>query len=522
MKRLRILILFTVLALLAVGMTHAQDEKVLVIGHAEATDSYDPAHGYTQTTGIVEKAAYDTLLTYPADNASEVLPSLATSWEVSDDGLTYTFTLRDDAVFADGDPVTAEDVAFSLLRLKNVHGNPSFLAADIATVEASDDHTAVVTLSAPNAGFLHLLPNGAFSIVDSEAVIANGGSSADDAETADTAMAYLDSTSAGSGPYVLESWTPQEQTVLVRNENYWGEAPYYDRIIIQNIPEAATQKAALEGGDVDMALDLTRDQATTMEGNDAITITSAPSNYTHFVLMNENAEMCGPLSDPVVQNAIRYAIDYEGYITLWGGITPAAPTAVAAFFVDYGTDHAIQRDVDHAKELLAEAGYPDGLDVTLDYPVFTFQGVNMETNAQKLAADLEEAGIHVTLNGGDLQTKLQEYRDGAECFGLWFWGPDRLDPLDTLAFLPGGNVAGRAQWTDPDPEIVALRDAAVAETDPEASVEAWHAVYAWLQEKGPWAALIQPDVYTAFDSDIQGYVWHPQWLVDLAKLSVAE
>src|SRR5690606_2450022 len=249
MNKVRVLLFLLIVLSLATGVAQAQEERILVIGHAESTDSLDPARGYTQTTGIINRVTYETLVTFPDEDASEILPLLATDWTISDDGLTYTFNLREGVTFANGDPLTAEDVVFSVNRLKYVQGSPSFLTAGIADVTADDESTVTFTLSAPNPAFLANLANNAFSITNAEQVRAAGGTDAEDAASTDAAESFLNSTSAGTGPYILEAWDPQVQTVLVRNENYWGEQPYFDRIIITNIPEAAAQKAALESGE---------------------------------------------------------------------------------------------------------------------------------------------------------------------------------------------------------------------------------------------------------------------------------
>jgi peptide/nickel transport system substrate-binding protein len=518
---LPILVMALVLSVMSVA---AQDEKVLVIGHAEATDSLDPARGYTQTTGIVLKATYQTLLTFPDADASSVQPEVATSWEVSDDGLTYTFTLSDDIVFASGNPLTADDVVFSINRLKAIKGNPAFLADNIASVAAVDPTTVTITLTAIDPSLLFRLPNSAFAIVDSVLVKEQGGSDAADAATADTAETYLNGQSAGSGPYNLESWEQTVQTVLVRNPNYAGDAPYFDRVIIQNIAEAATQKLSLEAGDIDLALDLSADQAVGLDGNSDIVVYRGSANITHFLLMNRNADIGGPVADPKVALAIRYALDYDGYIDLWGGEQPGtnlATSIVGAF----GSDKALNRDLDMAKQLLVEAGYPDGFDITLSYPNFSFQGVDMNTNAQKIQADLKEVGINVTLNPGDLQVALEEYRTGKEGLGYWFWGPDVLDPADFLAFLPGGNVATeRTLWT-PDNADAALLDLiaqAKVEQDLDARLALYEELQTMAQEIGAFAPFNQPGIQTAFRANIEGYVWHPQWLVDVALLSRAE
>jgi len=521
----RALALITLLVLV-VGVfgVNAQDEKVLVIGHAEATDSLDPANGFTQTTGIVNRATYSTLVTFPDGDASEILPMLADSWEISEDGLTYTFMLNEDAIFWNGDDIDSDDVVFSFKRLQNAAGNPSFLADNIADVVAIDENTVEVSLVDARPSFLVEMVNYAFSVTHADLVRENGGTDADDAAETDTAEDFLNGVSAGSGPYILESWEPQVETVLVRNENYWGEQPYFDRVIIINIPEAATQKVALEAGDIDLALDLSADQMESLTDNPAVDIYSGPSNYTHFLLMNADSEIGGPMSDPTVQLAVRYALDYDGYKTLWGGVTPGTNMWVGLYSA-FGEDMAFVRDVDKAMELLAEAGYADGLDVTLQYPDFSFQGVNMNTNAQKIQSDLAEAGINVTLEPAELQVSLDQYRTGQQGFAYWFWGPDILDPLDFVSFLPGGKVAvERTNWNleDVDQDIQDLIAMANVESDADARLDIFTQLQEFQQENGPYAPFNVPDVQTAYLAGLEGYVFHPAWILDVAILSRAE
>lgn len=501
------------------------EERVLTIGHSEVTESYDPAHAFNPTSGIVHRAAYDSLVTFPADNTTTVEPNLAASWEASEDGTVYTFTLRDDVVFANGDPLTADDVVFSFNRLQNVQSNPSFLAANIASTTAIDENTVEITLAEPHPSFLVELVNTAFSISNDAEVIAAGGTDAADAATSDAAQEFLDQNSVGTGPYILQSWTPQEQTVLVRNPNYWGEAPYFDRVVIVNIPEAATQKVALEAGDIDIATDLTPDQMTDLESNPDIAIFRGLDRWTHFLLMNRDPEIGGPVADPDVALAIRLALDYEGYRELWAGsVTPGSNMWVGLPGA-FGEDQAMQRDLERASQLLSEAGYADGFDIQLSYPDFTFAGVNLGTNAQKIQADLAEVGINVELRPLEVQVALEEYRTGQQGFAYWFWGPDILDPVDFLSFLPGGKVAlERTNWTEEgvDPEILELIAQAQVESDPEARLDVFEQLQRFAQESGAYAPFSVPAIQTAYRADIQGYVWHPEWSVDVALLSRSE
>ncbi|MFK7803028.1 MAG: ABC transporter substrate-binding protein [Anaerolineae bacterium] len=501
------------------------EERVLVIGHSEVTESYDLAHAFNPTSGIVHRATYDTLVTFPDGDASSIEPNLAASWTTSDDGLAYTFTLRDDVTFSNGDPLTADDVAFSITRLINVKSNPSFLADPITSVEAMDEQTVVITLVEPRPSFLAELVNSAFSVGNDSEVMDAGGTNAEDAATADGAQDFLDQNSVGTGPYILTEWTPQEETVLMRNPNYWGDAPYFDRIIIVNIPESATQQVALESGDIDLATDLAPDQVNGLESNPALTVFRGQDRWTHFLLMNRDAEIGGPVADPKVASAIRYALDYQGYTDLWtGSVTPGTNMWVGIAGA-YGPDQALSRDLDKARELLAEAGYADGFEIELSYPDFTFGGINLSTNAQKIQADLAEVGIVVTLRPGEVQVSLEEYRNGQQGLAYWFWGPDILDPVDFLSFLPGGKVAGeRTNWTEDmiDADTLALIAQAGSETDPAVRADVFDQLQAYSQENGAYAPFNVPAIQTAFRADIQGYVWHPEWGVDIAALSRSE
>lgn len=501
----------------------AQDEDVLVIGHSEVTESYDLAHAFNPTSGIVHRATYDTLVTFPQADASSIEPNLATDWSVSDDGLTWTFNLRDDVTFANGDPLTADDVVFSFTRLQNVQSNPSFLADNITAIEAVDDNTVEITLGEPSPSFLAEMVNTAFSVANDTEVMDAGGTNAEDAAETDTAREIFDQTSAGTGPYILESWTPQEETVLVRNPNYWGDEPFFDRVIIVNIPEAATQKVALESGDIDLATDLTPDQLAGMESNENIEIFQGIDRWTHFVLMNRDPEIGGPVADPMVARAIRLALDYEGYRQLWTGSTTPGSNMWVGLQGAYGQDKAVKRDLETARQLLADAGYPDGFEIELSYPDFTFGGINLSTNAQKIQSDLAEIGIDVSLRPGEVQVSLEEYRNGEQGFAYWFWGPDILDPIDFLSFLPGGKVAEeRTNWSDAPQEILDLIAQARVESDTETRLDIFAQLQDYSQESGAYAPFNVPTIQTAYLANIEGYVWHPAWTLDISLLSRSE
>lgn len=516
-------VLGLLLALAFGGAASAQDEKVLVVGHAEFTDSLDPARAFSTTAFIVHKATYQTLVTFAPGTTDTIVPLLAESWESNDDGTVYTFTLRSGVTFADGSPLTAADVVFSFNRLKHIAGNPAFLADTIASVEAPDDQTVVLTLTQPDPSILARLVNTTFSITSGAQVAANGGTDAEDASTADTAEAFLNGASAGTGPYTLVSWEPQVQTVLARNPAFWGEAPYYDRVIIVNLPEAAGQAASLETGEIQVATDLTPDQVPGLQNVPGVAIYQGPTANLHFLTFNTDESISGPLANPLVQRAIRYALDYPGYVTVWGGTTPASILPVG-FFAAYDTDRAFVRDLDQARALLAEAGYADGFETTLSYPSWTFAGVNWDTNAQKIQADLAEVGITVNLAPADVSVAFEDYRAGTQAFGYWFWHPDYIDPANHLVFLPSQTLGNRVNWTDDnaDAEILELRDRALVEIDPDTRVEIFHAIQDYVQQNGPWAPFLQNGIQVGYAAGLQGEVYHPQWILDVTQLSASE
>lgn len=508
----------------AADMPTSDMSKTLIVAVAEDSASLDPSRAFEFVPGLIHKVTYQTLVTWPADSVSEIRPLLAERWEISEDGKTYTFTLNPNAKFHDGTPVTAKDVVFSLNRLKNIKGNPSSLynAASIASVEAKGDATVVLNLENPNPAVLSILTGSFFSIMNSEAVKKQGGTDAENAAQEDKAEQHLNQNSEGSGPFILRKWEKGVEAVLERNPNYWGTPSELERIIIRNVPEAATQKLQLEAGEVDIAFDLTADQVAGLQGNDKVKVFQGPFLNVFFLIMNQDKDIGGPMSDPKVNQAVRLALDYEGIKALAGGsaATPASVIPIG-FIGAYGEERALKRDVEAAKKLLAEAGFADGFEVDLHYPDLSLGGISFPTMAQKVQADLAEIGIKVNLKGEELQTSLAAYRDGKQNFGLWLWGPDFLDPLNYVEFLPEMKVGKRANWTNAnsDSTIQELRDKAKVATDPAERVKIFGQIQDYLQQNGPFAPFVQGGIQIGYSANLKNFVFNPAWRVDLASLS---
>ena len=241
------------------AQAQSRQETLVIARNIDDYITNDVHRTYEYTSQILDHVAYDTLVTVEAPDFTKILPNLATKWEVSKDGLTYTFTLRSGAKFTSGNPVTADDVRFSLRRLKYLKDNPSFFMDPVKDIEAVNPTTVKITLSAPDASFMAALAAVPCGIADSKTVIAKGATDAEDAKDKDKATEYLNNTSEGSGPYKLVSFTKNVEAVMERNPTYWGPKPYFAKVIIKHVPNGTTQREMVERGDADAAHDLDAD-----------------------------------------------------------------------------------------------------------------------------------------------------------------------------------------------------------------------------------------------------------------------
>lgn len=497
------------------------DPKTLVVGAAFDIKSLDPGRGFEQIGGMVHKATYDTLVTLADNDTSHVIPDLATSWDVSPDAKTFTFHLRPGVKFQNsGNPLTSADVKWSWDRVIGIKGNPSFLFDGITSIEAPDPMTVVVTKSDPDPAFIAKGSFPAFAPLDSKTVLAHGGTTGPD----DAAESWLNQNSAGTGPFIMTKYTPDSEVDVQRFVGYWqGDAPF-DRVIYRNIPDAATEKLTLQAGDIDIATEIPPDSVSTLQADQNVKVVQSVGADIFFLLMNEDPSLTsGAMSNPLVQNAVRYALDYQGINALVGGPAVTTPSILPQGFLGAESpDHAIKRDVDMAKSLLSQAGYANGFSVDLQYPTnFARDGVSFDIVAQKIQSDLADAGITVTLKPGEINTELQNYRDAKEGLGFWLWGPDYYDSNDYLAFLPEGIVGKRASWTNAnsDPAIQQLRDQINVETDTNKRAQLWQQAQDYLLQNGPWATVIQPGVYIGTRANIGNYVYNPEWRVNPYSLT---
>jgi peptide/nickel transport system substrate-binding protein len=487
----------------------------LVVETSFVLKTVDPARMFEPTGLMIDHVLYDTLLTYKGSNVSTPVPDLATSYTASADAKTYTFTLRQGVKFANGDPVTAADVVFSLMRTKNINGNPSFLMAGI-TATAPNPSTVVLTSSTPNTAIPAILTNPALGIVDQAKVVAAGGSDAANAATADKAEAALNMTSEGSGPYTLTSFSTTTQVVLTANPNYWGPKPAYHEIVIRNV-EASVQKLDVLKGESQIAVDLSPTQAQGMTG---VQIVNGASPNLFFLLTNDNPKVSKVSSNPMFQQAVRDGINYASLVQLAGqGAVQAAGIIPTMFLGSLPAGSGASYDLAKAKAALAASGVGHPT-LSLIYPSdIQVNGISFGSLAARVQQDLQQVGINVQLQGQSIQVALASYRGGQEAMGLWYWGPDFPDPADYLNFLPGALVGLRAGWVKgADPALEAMGVTAASTTGNSTRETLYQQIQRSMNSSGPFMPLIQPAQILIGATSVKNLQSNALWLVDLSEL----
>src|SRR5699024_10135549 len=334
--------------------------RPLVIDTAFSLETGEPGRNYVPTGNMMLHAVYDTLLTFEGSAEDEPIPSLATV-EQNEDATAFTFTLAEGRTFSDGTPITADDVVFSLTRVQGITDSKANFLMNGITVTKVDDMTVELATESPALELPAIVTNPALSILNSKLVQDNGGTTGED----DAAEQFLNSTSAGSGPYLLDSMDITSRAVLVPNPEYNGEyAPSFERITLRNVTESATQLINLQGGDSNLAVDLNGDQVAQLE--DGFTVTSTPSAQTIFLLVNQNEEVGGATANPKFAEAVRYALDYDEILKLAGAGSEQATGVIPPMFLG-ALDTGVTPDLDRAKAALEESGY-DGETLTLQFP----------------------------------------------------------------------------------------------------------------------------------------------------------
>jgi peptide/nickel transport system substrate-binding protein len=491
----------------------ATPADTLVIGkQIDDIISLDPAEAYELSGIEVLANVYDRIMRFEPTDVTALSPGVAESVTASEDGKTFTFKIRPGQTFASGNPITAGDAAWSLQRVIKLEKTPVFLLSQLGwtkdnidtLVTAPDDSTLVVTIETDFAPSLvyALLGSVVGSVVDSKVALEHE-------VDGDFGYGWLKTNSAGSGAYVVRSWTPNETVMLEANPNYRGGVASLKRVVIQHIPEASAQRLALEKGDIDIARNLTPDQITALEGNADIKVTSIPESLLYYIGLNQTKT---ELQDPKVRQALRYLVDYDGMANsfLKGSAQVHQSFWSSGFWAAYD-ENPYTFDPAKAKELLTEAGYPNGFTLDLDAPNFA-PFTNM---AQSVQATFAEAGITVNIVSSEMAPMLTKYRAREHQALMVYWGPDYMDPHtnadgfitnkdNTDAATGGKPLAWRNSWQSE--ELTAAVAKAASERDETTRMNDYIELQKQLLDVGPYIIMFQSTGQRAERAGVEGFV----------------
>ncbi len=491
----------------------------LVVDDAFDLKTSDPARAFELTGSIVDKALYQTALTFTGSDVTKPVPQL-TTYAMSADRRTITLTLDGKHVFSNGDPVTIDDIVWSYKRVQAIAGNPSFLLSDLTTgkpfaIAKTSATTMTITDTQPNPALPSILPNPSLGVLDEKALAQHGGTTT----KSDAAQKYLDGTSVGSGPYRLSSYNVQSKVVFVRNPKYTGAKPKYDRVVLQNV-KGPSQKIDVQGGQAQLALNLNAQQVNGLGSGSTKVIKTTGADVGYLWLNQDPTVSAGVTDRQGVVKAIRHAIDYHALQQIGGtGSTQPGGIIPSQFLGSLKSDPANSTDAAAAKSMLASSGYK-GQTLTLSYPTdATLQGVQFSDLAQSVQSDLQAAGVKVKLNGIPIATLLDAYRAGKLQAGLMYWGPDFPDPSDYLTFSPGQALGLRAGWSKSDaPEVQKAAQAASTAQGTAARTAAYQAWERASNADGAFVPLLQAAEYVVAGSGVTTATPNAIWTVDLAAI----
>lgn len=356
-----------------------------VFSNVGLPSNLDPALAASSDGFLFVRNVYEGLTAYEPGTTT-IVPALATEWTVSDDGLVYTFTLRDDVTYHDGTPFTAETARLGFERLRAVNGAPATMMSEIESIEAVGEYELAITIAAPNGFFTGVLPK--LPLASPAAVEAN--KTADDEWATD----WFASNAAGTGPYRLTSFTVNQDITLTANEDYYldfdPQAP--TDIVLRMDPDVTTALQMLGAGDIDMLGAVGPDDSAAAAELDGVKLVEQPSLQVQTIYMHAAK---GPLTDPRVREAISLAFNYDAMIDFYEGSAVKANGALpATFAAGLETFDDYTQDLDRARALMEEAGYGDG-GLTMRY--VGIKGLSYFEFAGTLLADsLANIGIEVT------------------------------------------------------------------------------------------------------------------------------
>ena len=449
------------------GEGEGGNPEQVVIATDVDLNALDPMGNWSGACYYIYWTCYDRLLGYDYETG-EYLPELATSWEVSEDGMEYIFHLRDDVYWHDGTQFTAKDVVYTVKRgIETQCGNyPS-----VNHAEAIDDFTVKYVMDSPNSLVLDK------QWIGDAAVIQDG--CGDDVAT----------NIMGTGAYKVKEWRIGEHLIIEANPDYWGEQPQIKEIKFVTMPEANARLMAVQAGDVHVAKIGAANLKAAQE-DENLTIYATPSVQMNYLTFNHTNEI---LSNKLVRQAIAYAINKQDIIdAALEGQGTAANTMVPASIQGHAADiKGYEYDVEKAKALLAEAGYADGFEIELTYITGSY-----DIQAQIIQAQLKEIGIDVKLDGKESAAAKEKINAGQADLSLGNRGSSNADYY--LKIMHSDRLTdGRNELNFSNPEFDACIDNAINATDTDARTQEYIKAQQIIHDE----AIVLP-LYTGYNFNI--------------------
>jgi peptide/nickel transport system substrate-binding protein len=440
-RSLKVVLLGLLVVMVFAGTVFAQ--SVFIYGRGGDSVRLDPAD---ITDGESVKACtqiFENLVEFK-DNSTAVEPGLATSWEVSEDGLTWTFNLRKGVKFHDGTPFNADAVVFSLMRQKDkdhpAHNGDfaywNYMYNNVEDVWKTDDYTVKIKLSEPYAPFLYNMASFPVMIVSPTAMTENG-------------VEHFRTHPVGTGPFKFVEWKRNDRIILDKNENYWGKKAGVDRVIIRSIPENTTRLMSLLAGEIHAMDGVSPENIKTLkeEKRKDLKIVAQPGMNVGYLAMNMEKE---PFGNKKVRKALAYAINKKKIVSeLFEGMAVPAVNMLPPNLWGYNDEiEDYSYNPVKAKTLLTTAGYPDGFKTDLWYmPVPRPYMPDGKLVAQAIQQDLKKIGVECNLVTYDWGTYLEKLENFEHTMCLIGWMGDNGDPDNFLYVLLDKDTAtpGSAQ-----------------------------------------------------------------------------
>ncbi|MCY3953273.1 MAG: ABC transporter substrate-binding protein [bacterium] len=497
----------------------AEEELILTVGVPGDIQTLDPCCTNFIRGHEAQLIVSDTPVIHPIVEqdgalvavADQVEPVYFESWEEHADGVTYTIKVREGVTFDDGTEVTAETVRFWVDRNLNTPGGGAWLLTNIAFIdeppEVIDRYTLQFTANAPSPMVMQQFYMTSSVPVDPKVV--EKYATEDDPWAIEHFQSNVENP---SGPYRIASWLPDQEVVFEKRENYWGRERAYDKIIWKIIPSNAERVQLLSAGVIDVAIGLGTEDFAALQGVDGVVVQRFPSKNQAYLGMGNSI---APFDDVLVRQAVSYAVDYEDIITnVYKNeaqrLRGALPNG-SAFSI--GDQIGYDRDVDRARELLAESGY-DGSPVSLS--IDAGKGEH-ELIAVRVQSHLAEIGMDVEIEVLTAAV-FAERKAGKQ---LQFFVDEALawidDPNYLLSLLLESGVFGN--YTDYNNARVdeIIRDG-WAEKDPAVRRGMFEEAQRIISEDAPWVFLAQPDYKIALRDNVGGYALYPNEIPRLADL----